>query len=1428
MISTLLARFSPMLLLLAIAILIALLLAFVVLVLWRTRKKKGALQEPVSTEEAPVEKSGIILATDTQTYTNDEEATRASVSAAMQLVAENSAGVGGRYRSPWFLVVGAAGSGKSTMLNACRIPQTWHEGTTNFGILQGIQWRFFDRGVVLDIPGDGFLDSHKTSSNEGKWKSLLRNLVRYRPQRPLDGVVLTIPCTELMGDRAISPALLGQRADLIANKLWQIQKCINFSFPVYVVVTKCDKIPGFKNLVACLPPECQDQMFGWSSPYNLETAYSSSWVEEGFDQLGPDIQRLQAEVLVRQHDLEDPDDLFLFAGKFQELRKPLRLYLNQIFKQSVYRESLQFRGFYFCGDIAAVGEENSARELTLEATTSASSLSSPEYVPGEGLQLSTVLESPVERSPVLITDLFREKIFPERGLARPVTTMGWSRNRVVLATQLACILAVIVLTTGVSLRYKAQNRTSDKVRAPLSRIYDNLASRNYDPQPLPDGTDPAYDPITIAENLGGHRFQSIFLPTSFLTPMAEDVELAMVPAFNRLVYTSMGNRLESEFEKLVEPSQVEGPSPSDIDLATLSNHRAFKQLSLFVDDLIRAEDNLDLYFRVDQHGSGNAEDLQILAALLQEQTPPLMKNREALDAIINAAGWPPDQVANKKEQLVNNYRTRILEKFQTLSANLGTEWISDNPILSYMDNVKADLTRLHHSELETYEELNDLKTSLTTAENLLRRPDFAWMAGQEMALPELLKSKLDQVFERPVERNVLCESSDYKQYGKPLSSGEIKKPVCSLLDQTHSQIESTFQKDFENFKAELLSKNTAVAGQLVVLKDGSLQLAPDADKIRDLLEVFLKLPFVMDEGGGEIRASLKPGEQLVWDKDQLQTALEYKKSFDDFWSEEAEASPPNIRRVFEQVALERLDDNLSHLIMRAENFQPLPAFIDPEHSIAPELQNFQETSALLNTLLGYLHELGRDDSYTALFQVTTLQAKHLLSRIGESFDQRALYGSDTDFSRWTGDNKPFQAGFDIRSSNDKDEYLKTQRSELQQYVGYVKPVVDFLDARAAIVGGKAELQSRELSPLLVKWRPIINAKSDAKMPGKSLAALEDFIQNEIDKANPDDCQADFLAKGGPVTGDYFVTTRESLRQALSKQCQTLARDNARRAYRSVASFFNEHLAGRFPFATEHPEQSSSEAEPLDILQFYQLYDDGHSRSIAAGLKAGAFADPDQKMGVDTFLRQIKALQPLFVLPPTAQPETLPAFDFVPIFRVNTAHEVNGNQIIDWTLQVGTDTFRNQDPQRVGRWNYGDPVKLILRWAKDSPAQPVSAEGNAKIISRKGSMGSPLRSVVFEFRDSWALLSMINQHQAQSTDFDRMADPDPQTLVFTINDSNSSSNEHGGEGIPRTKVFIRIKLRPPGKPENLRLAVFPSWAPVPDQGRTQARNTEGEK
>ena len=97
------------------------------------------------------------------------------------------------YRVPWVLALGETNSGKTSLLRQL-------DGQSS-GNDSGVEWFFLQHGALLDIPGDFLIGKDGTTSADGRWKKLLKLLVRYRPHRPIDGILLTIPAPSMMGSR---------------------------------------------------------------------------------------------------------------------------------------------------------------------------------------------------------------------------------------------------------------------------------------------------------------------------------------------------------------------------------------------------------------------------------------------------------------------------------------------------------------------------------------------------------------------------------------------------------------------------------------------------------------------------------------------------------------------------------------------------------------------------------------------------------------------------------------------------------------------------------------------------------------------------------------------------------------------------------------------------------------------------------------------------------------------------------------------------------------------------------------------------------------------------------------------------------------------------------------------------------------------------
>ena len=111
-----------------------------------------------------------------------------------------------RYKIPWYLMVGELGSGKTTLLQNSGMDLPLGAPEQVHGMHNGFNWWFFNQGVVLDVDGDYFQTPENANRDIKDWEAFLQSLLASRPQRAIDGVVLT--GSDVVGSRYQSQSLV--------------------------------------------------------------------------------------------------------------------------------------------------------------------------------------------------------------------------------------------------------------------------------------------------------------------------------------------------------------------------------------------------------------------------------------------------------------------------------------------------------------------------------------------------------------------------------------------------------------------------------------------------------------------------------------------------------------------------------------------------------------------------------------------------------------------------------------------------------------------------------------------------------------------------------------------------------------------------------------------------------------------------------------------------------------------------------------------------------------------------------------------------------------------------------------------------------------------------------------------------------------------
>lgn len=341
------------------------------------------------------------------------------------------------YSLPWYVVCGEPGSGKTEAVRRCKVgfPPGLQDEMQGAGGTINMHWWFTNYAVLIDTAGK-LLFQEAPPGSTTEWTEFLTLLRKTRPNCPINGLLLVIPSESLIKD---SMDDITAKAGKIARQLEVIQRTLDVRFPVFVLITKCDKIVGFREFFSGVKdPQLQDQMTGWSTPAPLDTPFQMEAVNRHLAEVVQRIGRRRLGMLKdpiptdhSKRRADEVDSLFSLAGSISALAPRLRKYLETIFGSSALAaRPLFLRGIYFTSALTE------GKELDTEL---AAALGLSE----DQLPASKAWER--ERS-FFLKDLFLQKVFKEKGLvtrATNTTKLIKTRQRIIASVVAVGALGVL-------------------------------------------------------------------------------------------------------------------------------------------------------------------------------------------------------------------------------------------------------------------------------------------------------------------------------------------------------------------------------------------------------------------------------------------------------------------------------------------------------------------------------------------------------------------------------------------------------------------------------------------------------------------------------------------------------------------------------------------------------------------------------------------------------------------------------------------------------------------------------------------------------------------------------------------------------------------------------------------------------------------------
>jgi hypothetical protein len=341
------------------------------------------------------------------------------------------------YSMPWYVIVGEPGSGKTEAIrrSELRFPDMLQDKLQGTGGTYSMHWWFTNQAIILDTAGAMLMQPEAAA----RFEEFLKLLRTYRAACPLNGMILTIPTDSLLSD---APHAAEQKARVIATQLAMIQKVLDVRFPIYLMVSKSDRLPGFREFFDMEgQSKFERQMMGWANPEPLGEAFSSESIYSAIDTISRRLQTRSLALLQNPEPLDrspgsrradEVDAAYNFPGVLRNLAPRLKLYLDVIFQTGAWAKKPPFfRGLFFTTAL----REGAQLDADLAKTL--------------GLPLQQLPPGGIfarEKS-AFLRDFFLEKIFPEKGLVTRLFDVG-AHLRKRLTTFYGATIAILLLCLG--------------------------------------------------------------------------------------------------------------------------------------------------------------------------------------------------------------------------------------------------------------------------------------------------------------------------------------------------------------------------------------------------------------------------------------------------------------------------------------------------------------------------------------------------------------------------------------------------------------------------------------------------------------------------------------------------------------------------------------------------------------------------------------------------------------------------------------------------------------------------------------------------------------------------------------------------------------------------------------------------------------------
>lgn len=1197
------------------------------------------------------------------------------------------------YKVPWYAIIGDTPSNKAQMLESLDLSHPID--SPKFGLPQNdplLSWWFFEKGIIVDVAEKCLYAQPKKHTKED-FQSFLKGLARYRPSRPLDGIIVTVPAHYFYGKDKLSKAELQKRATALSDQLMHTERLLGFKFPLYFLMTGMEKVPGFTGLCQELPKEAQQEMFGWSSDFPSSDSYKSSWVRAAFSQMKGFLFQGTLTLFSSGKVEEYGDDMMVFLKEFESLEEGVTQYLDALFRVNDYSGHFILRGIYGTG-VGSMPEVQAASAKSDDA--------------------SVVAIPALKQNWFFLKDLFQKKIFPEWGLALPISRFLKSTNRVITYLKSGIITVALVGTLSLFLGYRHLTRATAEIQPVLAQVLHDLhvqGSKHLSDDMLASHAfaGRARTILELVVKAARWPLSSPLLLPSMLSSLDDRLYEDIFSIYNMMIARPMYMAFNDRAERVMKAELPSSKGSNKFNKTFLYNPTItpeFLTLSGYVDEMAMLEDRATLYNNLQRSQSDKSLEkiVQYLygfkfpESFLEDDSP--LKKR-----VIGEAQYRPFNL--------DNYRL-YAEKRLYFLYNVFLGRIMD-PALVYKMSAELQET-LEKIDGKGTPKMDSFYKAFLQIKDVMEFASLdgaTWIINPHADFGETYKNMVGKIESMSV------------------FSMQVSEKLAKVSKALHGKV-----------MHYLKSYGSPLTGYFFATSPATKRLEPSQGLVtlHKGLGLLLHKPFMAKTDGSKFARTVPDNQLLHWDRRILKNAIALIESYEDFVEEELPGYPADLQDTIRVVGLEQTQKNLESMLERGQTF-----FEVPPHSWGKQAQdaarlqvdNVKFAGPLLLKLLEKLDNISSKETYTDLRNLIFSQMYQNLKQLDKILKEGGYYlPLSKDFDWWKGDKNILLKAYGMNDKHEMQAYFDNQTQHvMHMIIEYGAPVMHVLNS---------DIFSMNIEEIVTfaRWNRLMEealAFQNKKAVG-SVKALERFLIEEANEITEEDCLEKItLDDAKSESGDYFIQRRNMVRRLVFKKCQRMSADKAASQYNKMAEYFNSFMANTFPFMDGVPDGSKIAADVSDkiVQEFFTEYDKLTPKMRKAIQEVGSYSGWSEARRFLARMGKVRAFMDKYFAPKVKEGD--PGVDFRIEFRQNQMREKHGDKVLDWAVVAGDQSSSVKEGNKLIRWEFGKNIAFGFQWAMDAPLQPVEKENIPALVKLGG------RSM-YVYQGYWALVRAMMLHR----------------------------------------------------------------------------------